>query len=297
MTTAQLRGSWAETSDRTYMALRVLRFAAAFGVTFALATAAGPDREFRVCADPDNLPFSNDRLEGFENKIAQVVADDLHASVRYTWFLQRDQGFIRQTLNAGKCDVVIGVPSGWNPVLTTRPYYASSYVFVYLKNKYRNLRSFDEPLLRQLRIGLQVIGEDRSNLPPDYALARRGLARNIVAFSIFPSLDTPAGQIIGAVAAGEIDVAVVWGPFAGYFAKRQTSRLVVMPVSGSADSPSPRFTYEVSMGVRRRDTEFKEQLEGVLDRRRKHIIKILENYSVPLVPSTDGSLASARSLH
>jgi quinoprotein dehydrogenase-associated probable ABC transporter substrate-binding protein len=271
-----------------------LRLAGALVGVLAVAAAADPGRELRICADPDNLPFSNDRLEGFENKIAQVVADELHAVVQYAWFPQRTTS-IPETLEAGKCDLVIGVPTGWDLVLTTKPYYRSTYVFVYLNSKHWDLSSFDDPLLRKLRIGVHAIGKS-GNLPPAEALADRGLSGNVVGFSIFPTEDSPAGEIIDAVAAGKIDVAVVWGPLAGYFAKRQRVRLAVTPISDSTDSPF-RFTYDISLGLKRGDAALREKLEGVLDRRHKQILKALEDYGVPLVPLTEAGPASAKSIH
>jgi mxaJ protein len=269
--------------------LRILRLAGALAVMVSAAAAADPPRELRVCADPDNLPFSNDQLEGFENKIAQVVANDLNASVRYTWHSQR-RGFIRQTLKAGACDLVIGVPSGYELVLSTKPYYSSSYVFVYAKNKHLDLRSFDDPVLRTIRIGLHAFGEDGANSPPAHALGRRGIARNVVGYTILDTADSPSGKIIDAVASGEIDVAIVWGPFAGYFARREPIELEVSPVSSSTEEAFLPFIYDISMGVRRGDTAFRERLEGILDRRRGEIRKILEAYGVPLVGAAQRAL-------
>jgi len=277
--------------------LRMLRLAGALAVMVCAGSAADPPRELRVCADPDNLPFSNDQLEGFENKIAQVVANDLNASVKYTWHSQR-RGFIRQTLKAGACDLVIGVPSGYELVLATKPYYSSSFVFVYAKNRRLDLHSFDDPVLRTIRIGLHAFGDDGSSSPPAHALGRRGIAGNVVGYTILDTADSPSGKIIDAVAAGEIDVAIVWGPFAGYYARRQPIELEVAPVSSSTEEAFLPFTYDISMGVRRGDTSFKQQVEGVLDRRRGEIRKILEDYGVPIVgaAATRASTAdSARS--
>jgi mxaJ protein len=247
------------------------------------ASAADQARELRVCADPDNFPFSNRRLEGFENKIAEVIASDLGATVQYTWHPQR-RGFIRQTLGAKHCDLVIGVPSGFDPVLSTKPYYRSTYVFVYAKNrKLDDLRSFDDPLLQNLKIGLQAFGDDGANLPPAHALARRGITRNVVGFSLLDTADSPSGKIIDAVGNGEIDVAIVWGPFAGYFVKRQPVELAMVPVSAGADRVPLPFTFDMSLGVRRDDAPFKEELEGVLHRKRGEIRKVLETFGVPLI--------------
>jgi len=251
--------------------------------------AAQPERELRVCADPDNLPFSNRAGEGFENRIAEVVAADLGASVRYTWHPQR-KGFVRQTLKAGECDLVIGVPVGYEPMLTTRPYYSSTYVFVYAKDKNLNLHTFDDASLRKLRIGLHAFGDDGANSPAAHALAQRGMVGNVVGFTILDTNDSPSGRIIEAVARGEIDVAIVWGPFAGYFARQQSVPLALVPVASNAQPAPMPFVYDIAMGVRHGDVAFKDEIESVLARRRGEIRKVLDDFRVPLVPS-DGTLA------
>jgi mxaJ protein len=257
-------------------------------VSGALA-AAQPERELRVCADPDNLPFSNRAGEGFENRIAEVVAADLGASVRYTWHPQR-KGFVRQTLKAGVCDLVIGVPAGYEPMLTTRPYYSSTYVFVYAKDKNLNLHTFDDSPLRKLRIGLHAFGDDGANSPAAHALARRGIVGNVTGFTILDTNDSPSGRIIDAVARGEIDVAIVWGPFAGYFARQQPVSLELVPVASNAQPAPMPFVYDIAMGVRRGDLAFKDEIESVLARRRDEIGKVLDDFRVPRVSSA-GALA------
>jgi mxaJ protein len=258
------------------------------------AVAADSPGELRVCADPDNLPFSNQRLEGFENQIATIIARDLHASVQYTWSPQRG-AFLGRTLMAHRCDVLMDVPSGYDAVLTTKPYYTSSYVFVYAKNRGLELRSFDDPVLRKIRIGLQAFGDNGANAPPVHALARRGIVHNIAAFPLLGDDKNPPGKIIDAVAAGEIDVAIVWGPFGGYYARRQPAALEVRPVSPSVDRPMLPFTFDMSMGVRPGETAFKEMLEGALDRRRHEIGEVLEAYGVPLVGGAHLSSSRANS--
>jgi quinoprotein dehydrogenase-associated probable ABC transporter substrate-binding protein len=245
------------------------------------AVAADSPGELRVCADPDNLPFSNRRLEGFENQIATMIARDLNVPVQYTWSPHRG-AFLDKTLMAHRCDVLMGVPSGYDAVLATKPYYTSSYVFVYAKNRGLELRSFNDPVLRKVRIGLQAFGDDGANAPPVHALSRRGIVHNIAAFSMLGDDNNSPGKIIDAVAAGEIDVAIVWGPFGGYFARRQRVALEVRPVSPSVDGPMP-FTFDMSVGVRPGETAFKQRLEGALDRRRHEIRKVLEAHGVPLV--------------
>jgi len=238
----------------------------------------------RVCADPNNLPFSNRRLEGFENKIAELVAREMNATVEYTWRAQR-RGFIRETLRAGVCDVVIGMPSSLELALTTAPYYRSTYAFVYRKDKGLHVRSFDDPALRDLRIGVQMIGDDFANTPPAHALASRGVVVNVKGYSVYGDYaqENPPARIIEAVAKGEVDVAVAWGPLAGYFAKRQRAPLEVVPVSPQIDLPFLPFVYDISMGVRRGDEAFRDQLDEILARKNQEIEAILDEYGVPRV--------------
>jgi quinoprotein dehydrogenase-associated probable ABC transporter substrate-binding protein len=238
-----------------------------------------------VCADPDNLPFSNKCQEGFENKIAEVIAKDMGATVSYTWHPQR-RGFIRQTVKAGRCDLVVGVPSGYEALLLTKPYYRSSFVFVSAKDRHLDLHSFDDPALRGMKIGVQAFGDDGANLPPAHALARRGMTSNVVGFSMLDSGDGSSAKIIDAVASGEIDTAIVWGPFAGYFAQRQPVALTIEAVTAPDDAIPLPVAYDIAMGVRHGDTAFKDQLERILDRRRSEIQKVLEAYSVPVSRDT-----------
>ena len=256
-------------------------------VTLALLMSAGvtsAPRELRVCADPNNLPFSNQKLEGFENKLGDLIAADIGATVKYTWVRQR-RGFIRRGLKAKQCDLVAGIPTASEMVLATKPYYRSTYVFAYRKSLNLQLRSFDDPALRQLRIGLHAIGEDGNNPPPVHALARRGIINNVVGFRMFDvaSIENPQGRIIDAVATGDIDVAIVWGPFAGYFAKRQKEKLDVVPVSPAMEPSGLPFVFEISMGVRPGDTALKAEFDEILDRRRRDVRRILDEYGVPQV--------------
>jgi mxaJ protein len=243
-----------------------------------------PRQHLRVCADPNNLPFSNERLEGFENKLAALVAREMNVDVQYTWWAQR-RGFIRNTLKADECDLVVGVPSSFELAQTTAPYYRSTYVFVYRKDRALNLRSFDDPRLRTLRIGVQMIGDDFSNTPPAHALANRKIIQNVRGYTVYGDYAeaNPPARIVGAVAKGEIDVAVVWGPLAGYFAKRQKVPLEIVPVSPEIDPPFLPFVFDISMGVRRGDDAFREELEQILVRRRAEIESLLDDYGVPRV--------------
>jgi mxaJ protein len=248
-----------------------------------------PPGVLRVCADPNNLPFSNERGEGFENKIAELLAEDLHEKLEYTWWAQR-RGFIRNTLKAGACDVVVGVPASFELAQTTAPYYRSSYVFVYRKDKKLNVNSFDDPALRRLKIGVQVIGDDGANSPPAHALASRGVVENVRGYTVYGdySEPNPPARIIDAVARGDVDVVVAWGPLAGYFAQRERVPLAVVPVSPQIDLPFLPFVFDISMGLRRGDDALRQQLEDFLERRRPEIEKILDEYGVPRVGKDEG---------
>jgi mxaJ protein len=259
---------------------------AAFLTALAVMLAPGMVRAetrpvLRVCADPNNLPFSNQRGEGFENKIAERLARALHADLQYTWWAQR-RGFLRNTLAAGACDVVIGVPAGLDAVAHTAPYYRSSYVFVTRAGR-RPIRSFDDPVLRHLRIGIPLVGDDGANPPPEQALARRGIVDNVVGFTIYGDYARPDPplELVRAVARGEIDVAAAWGPTAGYFARRGGG-LTVTPVATAAEAGVP-FAFDITLGVRRRDEDLRRRLDQALRAERRAIARILADYGVPRV--------------
>ena len=236
----------------------------------------------RVCSDPNNLPFSNNRGEGFENKLAEMIAADLGVRLDYTWWAQR-RGFFRNTLKAGTCDVVMGVPSGFEMAATTIPYYRSSYVFVSRRRDHLQIQSFDDPRLRQLRLGVQMIGDDFANTPAAHALTHRNIVQNVRGYTLYGdySKPNPPARILDAVAHNDIDVAIVWGPLAGYFAKQQQVGMDVVPVSPQIDQPFLPLVFDISMGVRRDDQELKEQLERVITARRTDIDKLLNDYGVP----------------
>jgi quinoprotein dehydrogenase-associated probable ABC transporter substrate-binding protein len=250
---------------------------------------ARPAGVLRVCADPNNLPFSNESGEGFENKIAELLAQEMGERVEYTWWAQR-RGFFRNTLRSGVCDVVIGVPAGFEMALTTRPYYRSSYVFLYRKNHRLDLKSLDDPKLKDLKIGVQMIGDDFSNAPPAHALSRRHIIDNVKGFTVYGdySQPNPPARIVDAVENGDVDVAIVWGPLAGFFAQQSRVPLAVVPVSPQIDQPFLPFVFDISMGVRRGDQQLKDQVEQVLEKRRADIDRILEQYHVPRVDQEKG---------
>jgi mxaJ protein len=270
--------------------ITLARPVAAPAVPVPAGSAAADGPELRVCADPNNLPFSNARGEGLENRLADLLARELGATVRYTWWAAR-RGFVRNTLGAGLCDVILGVPVGWDPVLTTRPYYASTYVFVSRPERALRLRSLDDPRLERLRIGVQLIGVDATNAPPAHALARRGIVDNVVGFTVYGDYaqSAPSARIIDAVAAGTIDTAIVWGPLAGYFAPRARPPLEVTPLAVPVDEPGLRFTFAIAAGVRKGDHARRDTIDAVLGRRRAEINALLDTYHVPRAPAATGS--------
>jgi mxaJ protein len=260
------------------------------GLALALATPAGADaRDLRVCADPNNLPFSNDAGEGFENKLVAIVAEELNADVSYAWHAQR-RGFIRETLRAGLCDLVPGTPANLEMLRTTAPYYRSGYVFVTRAADGPRVSSLDDPELRHLRIGVQLIGDDGANAPPAHALARRGLAKNLRGYPVYGNYASaaPGRAIIDALGRREIDIAVVWGPTAGYFARHNQIPLELRPVRPQIDGPWLPMIFDISMGVRKEDVGLRREVDEALARRRRDIDAVLAEYGVPRFDPREG---------
>ena len=270
-------------SSRSESVALVLLLAVMFGPMHASAAPLHPG-PLRVCSDPNNLPFSNQKLQGFENRIATLVARDLGTEVSYFWWAQR-RGFVRNTLNAGKCDVIIGVPSSFELAATTRPYYRSTYVFVTRRDRHLDISSLDDPRLHSLKVGVQMIGDDYASSPPAHALANRGIVRNIVGYSVYGdySKDSPPRRIVEAVADGEVDVSAVWGPTAGFFIAKSRIPLVARPVTPQIDLPFLPFVFDISMAVRRSDTALRDRLNEIIQRRAAEIDAILREYGVPRV--------------
>jgi mxaJ protein len=190
-------------------------------------------------------------------------------------------------LNAGTCDVVMGLPTRMEMALTTRPYYRSTYVFVTRRADGLRIASFDDAQLRGLRIGVPMVGDDGANAPPTHALARRGMGANLVQYSVYGDYrqESPPSQLIAAVARGEVDVAAAWGPLAGYFAARQAEPLEITPLERQFDEPFLPLAFDMSMAVRRNDAERKAVLDAFIERRRREIDLILADFRVPRVDS------------
>lgn len=244
---------------------------------------AGEAKQLRVCGDPNNLPFSNEKLQGIENKIAVVIAKDMGLTVAYTWW-PHQRGVVKRALNTLRCDVMLGIPKGYDPVLWTKPYYRTGYVLAYRKDRGLKIKSLDDPQLKTLKIGVQV------NTPPHDALGQRGIADNVVGYQLmfdsnFHAEDYP-GKVVEDLIAGQIDVALVWGPIAGYFAKKKAAPIEIVVLEGKPDSVE-RFAFDISMGVRKKDTELKAKLEESIARKHDEITHILEDFGVPLLPASE----------
>lgn len=250
------------------------------GAALAIASLSIQGGTLRVCADPNNLPFSNEREQGFENKLASLIAAELGDSVAYTWWGER-KSLVKNTLLAGRCDVLLGVPLALEGVETTAPYYRSTYVFVTRRGLH--ITSLADPQLRQLRIGLHVVGENYA--PPSFALARLGIVSNIKGYSLFGAYGqvSPARSIVDAVESGDIDVAIVWGPFAGYFSRHARIPLEITPVSPPVFMGVP-FTYSMALAVRPGADVLKARLDRALEVDTPQIQELLGEYGVPQVP-------------
>jgi mxaJ protein len=237
-------------------------------------------RELHVCADPNNLPFSNQAGEGFENRIMAILARDLGAEVTYTWHAQR-RGFVRETLKAGLCDVIPGTAAGMDMLRTTAPYYRSFYVFTARADRGLHPESLDDPLLRELTIGVQLVGDDGANPPPAHALARRGLARNLRGYMVYGdySQPDPPARILDAVAAGAVDIAAVWGPLAGWYARHSPVPLTLTPLR--PEEPGIPLAFDIAMGVRKPDKALVQELDTALARNRAAVEAVLDEYGIP----------------
>lgn len=262
-----------------------LAFAQATHTQYPDKKPATEGTQLRVCADPNNLPFSNRAGEGFENKLADMLAQSLGKTVEYTWQVQQKQ-FLRDTLDAGKCDVVIGLPTGDHEygVLTTDPYYRSTYALVYRANAPYKLTSLDDPRLHKLTIGVHSIGDDWADLPGGSVLAYRGIVDNVRVYKMFADFTrpNPSADLIEAVAKGDVDVAIAWGPLAGYFATREPVKLTVVPLTHThAILP---FEFSISMAVRHGDGALRDKLNAFLESHRDAIRSLLGSYGVPQLP-------------
>ena len=251
----------------------------------APAIAADPPRGvLTVCADPNNMPFSNRAREGFENRIAALIARDMGVDIAYVWWAQR-RGYVRNTLGSDMCDLWPGVAKDVDMVATTLPYYRSTYVFVSRADKPLAGLTFDDPRLKTLRIGVQMVGNDAMNTPPAHALAKRGITDNVRGYMLYGNYaePNPPARIIDGVARGDIDVAIAWGPMAGYFAKASSVKLRLEPVTPAIEDRHWPMTYAIAMGVRKGQDPFRARIDQILENEQPAIARILADYAVPIV--------------
>ena len=242
---------------------------------------------FRVCANPRNLPFSNEAGEGFENKLAEFFAKKLDKKVSYAWY-PNAPGFVRNTLNAHKCDVIMGFPQGNDFAQVTNPYYRTSYALIFKPGGGIDaVDSLDDPILKTKRIGI-VAGT-----PPATYMARKGLLAKAKSYPLVidTRYDSTSQEMIKDLESGEIDVAILWGPIAGYYAKDESRKLSVAPLT--KEQGGPRLAYRIGMGVRSSDQEFKRLLNRMIQENQHEIDAILLGYGVPLLDEKDQPITSA----
>lgn len=262
------------------MCFRFLEIAVGATLLWAAAGPAWAGEPLRVCADPDNPPLSQRDGGGFENRIAQMLADDLQRPLQYAWLRDR-RGFIRKTMGADLCDLFIGVPVGLPKVRTSTPYYRSSFFFVTRSGDSAPLTSFDDPRLPSLRIGVQLIGIDPGTTPAGLALARRGAAQRVVGYTLAGDDRPPAQRMVQAVAEGGLDSAVVWGPQAGRFVRQSTVPLRLNRAEAPPELAPLPFEFSIAMGVRPDDEALLATVEDFLHRRRADVDAVLAAHAVP----------------
>lgn len=242
--------------------------------------------EFKVCADQDNMPYSNSKGEGFENKIAEVLAQDLGLKLTYQFWYDR-MGFLRNTLNAKRCDVVMGTTPDNDALRTSKPYYRSGHVFVWRKDSNYNITDWDSPDLRKGVIG--IVGQSPATIPMD----EKGLIANARPYRMQRDLHLPPSYLIDDLAKKEIDVAVAWGPIGGYFAKNNQVPMEVRMIpeytsSNPVNQAKGKEFWNISVGVRKKDKERMAKIDAALERNRDKIEKILNDYGIPHVPVVEG---------
>jgi mxaJ protein len=238
--------------------------------------------EFKVCADPENMPFSNNKQEGFEDKIAQVLAQDLGKKLTFTYAYSR-QGFFRNTLGANRCDVVIGTTSDADMMRTSKPYYRAGHVFVWRKASNYNITDWTSPDLRKGFIG--VIDHSPATIP----MNDNNLIANARPYRIQRDLNLPSSFMIDDLAKGDIDIAIAWGPIGGYFAKQSKVPMMVAPIPEyETENAKGKEYWNISVGVRKKDKERMAMIQGALDRNQAKIIKILDDFGIPHVPVVEG---------
>jgi len=269
--------------------LGILAAAALAGAILAIPQPSAAQGTLRVCADPDYMPYSDRAREGFENKVAQAVAGYLGEKVSYTWFSMRNtpggfhtsggfDEFIHETLRSGKCDVVVDVPYSNQDLLTTQPYYVSSYVFVFDKARGYDIESLDSPALRDLKIGFET------ETPPEQGLIIRHIRLGNVPFDVGGTQGQSPAVMLDALRNGQIQVAITWEPAVGYFLRNSAySRLAVVPLPNSRGRGAPeQYIFPMAMGVRPGDTALQKRLNAVITTHQAQLVSILSEFGVKL---------------
>ncbi|GJM02249.1 MAG: amino acid ABC transporter substrate-binding protein [Rhodomicrobium sp.] len=254
----------------------ILSWAAGGSLAMAQTSELVDRSQLRVCADPSNLPFSNKKGEGFENKIAEIISEELDVPIKYTWFPQ-SIGFIRQTLDKKRCDIIIGYVATHELVLNSNPYYRTSYVLIHRDGELEGFKSLNDPRIKPMKIGV-IAGT-----PPVSILAENKLLDNIKSFHrmVDRRYYSPAEEMIADISEGRLDIGLLWGPIGGYFAEKADKKLTVVPLIH--ETVGPRMSYRITFGVRRREKVWKRQLNRIIRRRQDDINKILVEYGVPLI--------------
>ena len=244
----------------------------------------------RVCADPHNMPFSTDKGEGFENKLAEFLANKLGKSVAYAWYPQAT-GFVRNTLAAHRCDVIMGVPQGDDLIQVTNPYYRTAYALVFKRGQgLEGVDTMADPRLNGRRIGV-VAGT-----PPGNNMAANGLMANAKPYPLVVDtrVSSSAEAMMRDLESGDIDAGILWGPMAGYYARQAASATAVVPLV--KETTGPRLAYRIGMGVRYSDQDWKRLLNRTIAESQPSINALLLGFGVPLLddndrPVTEGAVA------
>jgi quinoprotein dehydrogenase-associated probable ABC transporter substrate-binding protein len=235
----------------------------------------------RVCSDPHNMPFSTDRGEGFENKLAELLAAQLGRGLSYTWY-PRAPGFVRNTLAARKCDVIMSAPQGDDVVQVTNPYYRTAYALVFKRGSdLEGVQTIEDPRLKGKHIGV-VAGT-----PPADNMVASGLmaAARPYPLVVDTRVDSSSAAMMHDLAAGEIDAGILWGPMAGYHARHMSFAVAVVPLI--KETTGPRLVYRIAMGVRFSDQEWKRSLNRLILENQPAINKVLLDFGVPLLDDND----------
>jgi quinoprotein dehydrogenase-associated probable ABC transporter substrate-binding protein len=287
-------------SGRTAMIGPILAAALGFGVVALQPVAASAQANngeagslelvdpnvFRACGDPRNLPFSNDKGEGFENKLAELFAAKLGKKLSYTYFPQAT-GFVRMTLGSFRCDIIMGFPQGDDQAQVTVPYYRTTYALVFKRGSgLEDVTAISDPKLKDKRIGIVA------KTPPSTNMAINGLFTHAKSYPLFidTRADSSAQAMMDDLARGDIDCGILWGPMAGYYASQANPPMVVVPLT--KETTGPQMTYRIGMAVRAADQEWKRTLNRLITENQAEINRLLISYNIPILDETNVPITS-----